>query len=45
VEALELDSLETDALLCELERRGIELVERLELMEKAPQPAGRTPTR
>jgi RNA polymerase primary sigma factor len=42
VEALELDSVETDALLYELEQRGIELVERLELKEKPPQPAGRT---
>jgi RNA polymerase primary sigma factor len=44
VEALELDSVETDALLYELEQRGIELVERLELKEKPPQPAGRTST-
>jgi RNA polymerase primary sigma factor len=43
VEALELDSMETDALLYELERRGIELVERSELKEK-PQPAGRSST-
>jgi RNA polymerase primary sigma factor len=42
VEALELDSVEREALLRELERRGIELVERLELKEKAPQPAGRS---
>jgi len=42
VEALELDSVETNALLSELEQRGIELVERLELEEKPPQPAGRT---
>jgi RNA polymerase primary sigma factor len=41
VEALELDSVETDALLRELERRSIEPVERLELKEK-PQPAGRS---
>jgi RNA polymerase primary sigma factor len=34
----------TDALLYELEQRGIELVERLELKEKPPQPAGRTST-
>ena len=44
VEALELDSVETDALLYELEQRGIELVERLELKEKPPQAAGRTST-
>jgi RNA polymerase primary sigma factor len=44
VEALELDSVETDALLYELEQRGIELVERLELREQQPQPAGRTST-
>src|SRR6266576_443072 len=44
VEALELDSVETDALLYELEQRGIELVERLGLKEKPPQPAGRTST-
>jgi RNA polymerase primary sigma factor len=44
VEALELDSVETNALLSELEQRGIELVERLELKEKPPQPAGRTST-
>jgi RNA polymerase primary sigma factor len=43
VEVLELDSVETDALLYELEQRGIELVERLELNER-PQPAGRTST-
>jgi len=42
VEALELDSVETNALLSELEQRGIELVERLEPKEKPPQPAGRT---
>jgi RNA polymerase primary sigma factor len=41
VEALELDPVETEALLCELEQRGIELVERL---EKPPQPAGRNST-
>jgi RNA polymerase primary sigma factor len=44
VEALELDSVETEALLYELEQRGIELVEQLELKEKQPQPAGRTST-
>jgi RNA polymerase primary sigma factor len=44
VEAFELDSVETDALLYELEQRGIELVERLEPKEKPPQPAGRTST-
>jgi RNA polymerase primary sigma factor len=44
VEALELDSVETDVLLYELEQRGIELVEQLELKEKPPQPAGRTST-
>ena len=44
VEALELDSVETDALLYELEQRGIELVDRLELKEKPPQPAGRAST-
>jgi RNA polymerase primary sigma factor len=42
VDALELDSVETDALLYELEQRGIEPVERLQLKEKPPQPAGRT---
>ena len=42
VEALELDSVETNALLSELEQRGIELVERLELEDKPPQPAART---
>jgi RNA polymerase primary sigma factor len=41
VEMLELDSVETDALLRELEQRSIELVERLELNEK-PRPAGRS---
>jgi RNA polymerase primary sigma factor len=41
VEVLELDSVETDALLRELEQRSIELVERLELNER-PQPAGRS---
>ena len=44
LEALELDSVETNALLSELEQRGIELVEQLELKEKQPQPAGRTST-
>jgi len=44
VEMLELDSVETDALLFELEQRGIEPVERLELKEKPPQPAGMTST-
>jgi RNA polymerase primary sigma factor len=44
VEALELDSLETDALLYELERRGIELVELLELKQKPPLRAGRSST-
>jgi RNA polymerase primary sigma factor len=44
VVALELDSVETDAVLYELEQRGIELVERLELKEKPPQPAGRIST-
>jgi RNA polymerase primary sigma factor len=44
VEALELDSVETDALLYALEQRGIELVERLELKEKPLQPAGRSST-
>jgi hypothetical protein len=39
VEALELDSVETEALRYELEQRGIELVERLELKEKPPQPS------
>ena len=43
VEALELDSVETDALLCELEQRGIELLERLELKEKRSRPDGRNP--
>ncbi len=42
VEALELDPVETDALLCELEQRGIELVERLELKGKRSRPASRT---
>jgi RNA polymerase primary sigma factor len=42
VEALELDSVETNALLSELEQRGIELVERSELKDKPPQHAGRT---
>ncbi|TMM07236.1 MAG: sigma-70 family RNA polymerase sigma factor [Actinobacteria bacterium] len=36
VAALELDPMQTEALLCELERRGIELVERLEPEEKRP---------
>jgi RNA polymerase primary sigma factor len=44
VEALELDSVETEALLCELEQRRIELVERAELKEKRSRPAGRTST-
>jgi RNA polymerase primary sigma factor len=39
VEALELDSVEKDALLYELEQRGIELVERL---EKPPRSADRS---
>jgi RNA polymerase primary sigma factor len=39
VEALELDRLETDALLCELEERRIEPVERLELKGKRSQSA------
>jgi RNA polymerase primary sigma factor len=34
VEALELEPLEADALVCELERRGIELVGRLQLKEE-----------
>jgi RNA polymerase primary sigma factor len=42
VEALELDSVETDALLWEVEHRRIELVDQLELTEKPPQPAGRS---
>jgi RNA polymerase sigma factor (sigma-70 family) len=44
VEALELDSVETEALLYELEQRGIEPVELLELKEQPPQAAGRTST-
>jgi RNA polymerase primary sigma factor len=39
VEALELDRLEKDALVCELEQRGIDLLERL---GKPPQPADRS---
>jgi RNA polymerase primary sigma factor len=42
VEALELDPLEADALVCELERRGIELLGRLELKEEPPRPAERS---
>jgi RNA polymerase primary sigma factor len=42
VDALELDSVETDALLYELEERRIEPVERLEPKERPPQPAGRS---
>jgi RNA polymerase primary sigma factor len=42
VEALELDPLEADALVCELERRGIELLGRLELNEEPPRPADRS---
>ncbi len=42
VAALELDPMQTEALLCELERRGIELVEGLELKEQRPRAAGRT---
>jgi RNA polymerase primary sigma factor len=44
VEALEFDSVETEALLYELEQRGIELVDRMELKKKPPQPTGRTST-
>ena len=36
VAALELDPAQTEELVCELERRGIELVERLEPEEKRP---------
>jgi RNA polymerase primary sigma factor len=39
VEALELDPLEAEALVCELERRGIELVGGLELKEEPPPPS------
>jgi RNA polymerase primary sigma factor len=42
VEALELDSVETDALLWEMEQRRIELVDQLELKKGPPQPAGRS---
>ena len=42
VEALELDPLEADALVCELERRGIEVVRGLRLKEEPPRPAYRT---
>jgi RNA polymerase primary sigma factor len=42
VEALGLDPLETDALVCELERRGIELVGGLELKQEPPRAADRT---
>ena len=36
VAALELEPAQTEELVCELERRGIELVERLEPEEKRP---------
>jgi hypothetical protein len=36
VAALELDPAQTEALVCELERRGSERVERLEPEEKRP---------
>ena len=41
VEALELDPLAADALVCELERRGIELLGRVELEGERPPPAER----
>jgi RNA polymerase primary sigma factor len=43
VDSLELDPVETEALLCELEQRGIELVERLELKEQRSRRDGRSP--
>ena len=42
VEALELNPLEADALVCELERRGIELVGGSGLKEEPPRPAEQT---
>jgi RNA polymerase primary sigma factor len=42
VQALELDPLEADALVCELEQRGIELVGRLQLNGEPQRPPDRT---